>query len=225
MATAQCMDFHQFNETYLHELRAQDVTTEAHFVAYFSKILHNKLRRRLMCPEHIKDVQQETLLRAWAAVRAEGGIRQPERFGAFVSSVCNNILRESYRSRARTKPLEDLQRDPTDQSPTPDGMLLAEETKLQVQRVLAKLPAKDQKILRAVFFEQRDKNEVCMELGVSREYLRVLLHRAKQQFVAEYKQMDAAPKRKVTLIRMQPKTIRHAHRARSATSTIFSRCC
>jgi len=71
------MDFHQFNETYLNELRTQDVTTEAHFVAYFSKILHNKLRRRLMCPEHIKDVQQETLLRAWAAVRAEGGIRQP----------------------------------------------------------------------------------------------------------------------------------------------------
>ncbi|HEX3155273.1 MAG TPA: sigma-70 family RNA polymerase sigma factor, partial [Candidatus Angelobacter sp.] len=139
MATAHCLDFHQFNETYLHELRAQDVTTEAHFVAYFSKILNNKLRRRLMCPEHIKDVQQETLLRAWAAVRAEGGIRQPERFGAFVSSVCNNILRESYRSRSRMKPLEDLPGDPADKSPAPDGMLLAEETKAQVRRVLAKL--------------------------------------------------------------------------------------
>jgi RNA polymerase sigma-70 factor (ECF subfamily) len=142
-----------------------------------------------------------------------------------VISVCNNILRESYRSRARIKPLDDLQRDPTDQSLAPDGMLLAEETKMQVQRVLAKLPAKDQKILRAVFFEQRDKNEVCMELGVSRDYLRVLLHRAKQQFVAEYKQLDAAPKRKVTLIRMQPKTIRHEHRARSADSTTLRRCC
>src|ERR1043166_3856654 len=109
LITAHCLDFHQFDETYLQELRTQDETTAAHFVAYFSKILHNKLRRRLMCPEHIKDVQQETLLRAWAAVRADGGVRQPERFGAFVSAVCNNILRESYRSRARTKPLEDLQ--------------------------------------------------------------------------------------------------------------------
>ena len=104
MGTAHCMDFHQFNESYLHELRAQEVTTDAHFVSYFTRILNNKLRRRLACPEHIKDVQQETLLRAWAAVRAEGGVRQPERFGAFVSSVCNNILRESYRSRARTRP-------------------------------------------------------------------------------------------------------------------------
>ena len=225
MATAHCLDFHQFNETYLHELRAQDVTTEAHFVAYFSKILHNKLRRRLMCPEHIKDVQQETLLRAWAAVRAEGGIRQPERFGAFVSSVCNNILRESYRARARTKPLEDLSSDPADKSPAPDGMLLAEETKMQVRRVLAKLPPKDRNILRAVFFEQRDKNEVCLELGVSREYLRVLLHRAKQQFVAEYKQLDATTRNKVSSIRTQPRTGRQTHRIRSAASTTFPHCC
>ncbi|HWG39896.1 MAG TPA: sigma-70 family RNA polymerase sigma factor [Candidatus Acidoferrales bacterium] len=225
MATGHYLDFHQFNETYLHELRALDVTTEAHFVAYFSKILHNKLRRRLMCPEHIKDVQQETLLRAWAAVRAEGGIRQPERFGAFVSSVCNNILRESYRSRARTKPLGDLTSDPADQSPAPDGMLLAEETKLQVRRVLAKLPPKDRNILRAVFFEQRDKNEVCRELGVSREYLRVLLHRAKQQFVAEYKHVGGAPKSKVTAIRTHRKPATQSQSLRSAASATFPRCC
>ncbi|HSK44572.1 MAG TPA: sigma-70 family RNA polymerase sigma factor [Candidatus Binatia bacterium] len=217
MATAHCLDFHQFNETYLDELRSQDVTTEAHFVNYFSKILHNKLRRRLMCPEHIKDVQQETLLRAWAAVRAEGGIRQPERFGAFVSSVCNNILRESYRSRARTKPLEDLPNDPTDNSPAPDGMLLAQETKMQVQRVLAMLPPKDRKILRAIFFEQKDKDEVCGELGVTREYLRVLLYRAKQQFMAEYKQLGAAAKSKVTVMRTQ--------RRHSAAAMTFPHCC
>jgi RNA polymerase sigma-70 factor (ECF subfamily) len=196
MGTAHCMDFHQFDESYLHELRAQEVTTEAHFVSYFTRILNNKLRRRLACPEHIKDVQQETLLRAWAAVRAEGGVRQPERFGAFVSSVCNNILRESYRSRSRTRPLDDMQSDPADKSPAPDGMLLAEETRKQVQQVLAKLPAKDRNILRALFFEQRDKDEVCAELGVSREYLRVLLHRAKQQFMAQYNQIGATPRNK-----------------------------
>jgi RNA polymerase sigma-70 factor (ECF subfamily) len=205
MGTAQCLDFHQFSESYIHELRAQDTTTEAHFVAYFSRLLQNKLRRRLACPEHIKDVQQETLLRAWAAVRAEGGIRQPERFGAFVSSVCNNILRESYRSRARTRALEDLQIDPADQSMSPDGMVLAAETKKQVQEVLARLCVKDRKLLQAVFFEQRDKDEVCRELGVSREYLRVLLHRAKQQFVTHYTHMSASPRRNVAIIRQSRK--------------------
>jgi len=205
MGTAQCLDFHQFSENYIHELRAQDTTTEAHFVAYFSRLLQNKLRRRLACPEHIKDVQQETLLRAWAAVRAEGGIRQPERFGAFVSSVCNNILRESYRSRARTRALEDLQIDPADQSMSPDGMVLVAETKKQVQEVLARLGSKDRKLLQAVFFEQRDKDEVCRELGVSREYLRVLLHRAKQQFMAEYTHVSASPRRSVAVMRQNRK--------------------
>ena len=190
MGTTQCLDFHQFTENYLHGLRTQDVITEAHFVSYFSKILQSKLRRRLACPERIKDIQQETLLRAWAAVHAKGGIRQPERFGAFVSSVCNNILRESYRSRARTTMLEDLQTDPADQTPSPDGMLLTQETQNRVRRVMAKLPDKDRKLLNAIFFEQRDKDEICGELGVSREYLRVLLHRAKQQFMEEYKQLN-----------------------------------
>ncbi|MGC2697609.1 MAG: sigma-70 family RNA polymerase sigma factor [Candidatus Angelobacter sp.] len=202
--TAHSLDFHQFSETYIHGLRAQDTTTEAHFVSYFSRLLQNKLRRRLACPEHIKDVQQETLLRAWAAVRAEGGVRQPERFGAFVSSVCNNILRESYRSRARTRALADLQIDPTDESISPDGILLAAETRNQVQKVLGRLCTKDRKLLRAVFFEQRDKDEVCHELGVTRDYLRVLLHRAKQQFLMEYEHVNASPKKTdVALVRQQ----------------------
>ncbi|HEX4603008.1 MAG TPA: sigma-70 family RNA polymerase sigma factor [Candidatus Angelobacter sp.] len=227
MSTAPCVDFHQFTESYLHGLRAQDVTTEAHFVSYFSKILQNKLRRRLACPEHIKDVQQETLLRAWAAVRAEGGIRQPERFGAFVSSVCNNILRESYRSRARTRALDDLQSDPADQTMAPDGLLLAEEARKQVQKVMAKLSAKDRRILSAVFFEQRDKDEVCSELGVSREYLRVLLYRAKQQFVAEYRQIDALPKgAQVKFIRPQRKAAAgQTQSLRTAAAAALPRCC
>src|SRR5215469_9308787 len=126
MGTASCLDLHQFNESYLQSLRTQDLATEAHFVSYFGRMLQNKLRRHLTCPEHIKDVQQETLLRAWAAVRAEGGVRQPERFGAFVSSVCNNILRESYRSRARTRALDEAQIDPVDDAMGPDAVLLAE---------------------------------------------------------------------------------------------------
>jgi RNA polymerase sigma-70 factor (ECF subfamily) len=34
--------------------------------------------------------------------------------------------------------------------------------------------------------EERDKDEVCTELGLSREYLRVLVHRAKRSFKSFY---------------------------------------
>ena len=41
-------------------------------------------------------------------------------------------------------------------------------------------------LLKAVFLEERDRDEVCREFGVDREYLRVLLFRAKQEFKTEY---------------------------------------
>jgi RNA polymerase sigma-70 factor (ECF subfamily) len=198
MATAQ-LNLHEFNETYVRGLQAQDTTIEAHFVSYFSRLLQGRLRRRLACSESIKDVQQETFLRALTAVRAKGGIRQPERFGAFVSSVCNNILRESYRTRARYRAMDDSAVDPVDQGVSPEGMLVTAEARRKVQEVLCRMPLKDQKILRAVFIDQRNKDEVCRELGVSRNYLRVLLHRAKQQFAANYKKADCMPKNTETV--------------------------
>ena len=36
--------------------------------------------------------------------------------------------------------------------------------------------------MRWLFFEERDKDEICRELNVDRNYLRVLLHRAKSKF-------------------------------------------
>ena len=199
MGTASpCLDLHQFSESYLQGLRAHDLATEEHFVSYFGRMLQNKLRRHLTCPEHIKDVQQETLLRAWAAVQMDGGVRQPERFGAFVSAVSNNILRELYRARARFKAMDDAQIEPVDESKGPDAVLLAAETKRLVQKVMAQMEEKDRKLLHAVFFEQRDKDEVCQELGVSRDYLRVLLHRAKKQFLPEYERLNAAPAKSKT---------------------------
>ena len=51
-----------------------------------------------------------------------------------------------------------------------------------VREVLAGLPAKDQELLRLLFFEDRDKDAICRELNVDRNYLRVLLHRAKAHF-------------------------------------------
>src|SRR5260221_11764577 len=193
MATAQ-LNLHEFNETYVRGLQARDTTIEAHFVSYFSRLLQGRLRRRLACSESIKDVQQETFLRPLTRIRAKGGIRQPERFGAFVSSVCNNILRESYRTRARYRAMDDSAVDPADQAMSPEGMLVTAEARKKVQEVLCRMPVKDQKILRAVFIDQRNKDEVCRELGVSRNYLRVLLHRAKQQFVAHYKKADCMTK-------------------------------
>ena len=55
-----------------------------------------------------------------------------------------------------------------------------------VYEVLEQLPAKDRQLLRAIFLEEKEKDVVCREMGVDREYLRVLVYRAKDKFKALY---------------------------------------
>jgi DNA-directed RNA polymerase specialized sigma24 family protein len=60
-----------------------------------------------------------------------------------------------------------------------EGDLAHEERKRMVRSVLAELSGKDRTILRMVFLENVDKEEVCRTMRVNRDYLRVLLFRAR----------------------------------------------
>jgi|SRR5579872_1723336 len=185
-ATVLGPQLHKFDESYLEGLRTRDAATEAHFVSYFSPLLRLKLRKRYLSPEHIQDVLQETFLRVIDKLHSKDGIRQAESFGAFVNRVCANVLHESYRHVARFGALDDLPAEPPDESMGPQGRLDVEEMKRSVHRTLGRLSPKDRNLLRAVFLEERDKDEVCDELGVDRNYLRLLLHRAKHQFAGQH---------------------------------------
>jgi len=182
------VEFYSFDEPYLQRLREHDFETEQHFVAYFSKLILIKLRFRLHSAGAIDDIRQETFVRVLKAVRAEGGVRNAKTLGAFVNSVCNNVLQEHYRSTSRIEPSDDAIAERPDHSIDLEGALVTQETREQVRDVLAKLPDKDRRLLRAMFIEEKDKNEVCREFRVDRDYLRVLLHRAKQSFRAAYGQ-------------------------------------
>ena len=180
------MEFFSFDEAYLKRLRERDFPTEQHFVAYFRKLLVIKLRSRLRGSQAVEDIAQETFLRVFKAMSSERGIRQPERLGAFVNSVCNNVLQEFYRSSDHAAPADDDTPEPVDKVLDLDGFLVSKETREQVRKVLAQLPEKDRLLLRAIFLEEKEKDQVCTEFGVDRDYLRVLLHRAKNNFRAFY---------------------------------------
>jgi len=62
--------------------------------------------------------------------------------------------------------------------------VVTRERKDLVRTVLEELPEKDRRILRAVFLEDQDKADVCKRFDVNRDYLRVLVHRAKIRFRA-----------------------------------------
>jgi RNA polymerase sigma-70 factor (ECF subfamily) len=97
------------------------------------------------------------------------------------------VLLEHYRSAARNTPLDEEEEK---NFPALEvdlvGALSAKEREKKVREILEKLPERDRRLLREVFLEERDKDEVCRDFGVDREYLRVLLHRAKQAFKSSY---------------------------------------
>lgn len=189
------MQFHSFDQPYLERLRAGDFRTQEHFVAYFSELIQLKLRSRVQSPQAIEDVRQETFARVFAALRAESKIRQPERLGSYVNSICNNVLLEYYRSSQRDTFLDDEEdQDFPDQTIDFIGAIAAKQMQEKVREILDEMPERDRRLLRAIFLEERDKDEVCRDFGVDRDYLRVLLHRAKQSFKSLYlKNLAARP--------------------------------
>jgi RNA polymerase sigma-70 factor (ECF subfamily) len=174
------LELYSFDEQYVHRLQAGDADTQRHFVAYFNELILIKGRSRSLPRDVIDDIRQETFLRVLSSLR-KGGIQQPDRLGAFVNSVCNNVLLEQYRSSTRAEGMED-DFDVPDKTIDMDRGLVTEQAQRQVEAVLAQMKEKDRRLLRAIFFEETDKDEVCRQYGVERSYLRVLLHRAKQQF-------------------------------------------
>ena len=186
------VDFFVFDKSYVERLRAGDRSTEDHFVAYFEQLLRIKLRARTLTSDKVEDLRQETFIRVIAAVRREGGVRQPERFGAFVNSICNNVLLEHYRSSAKNQPLDEVHFEIPDKVLDLEGMLVTKESSERVRQVLNDMPQKDCDLLRALFFLDMEKDDICRELGVDRDYLRVLVHRAKDKFRVLYEKDQMA---------------------------------
>ena len=188
------MELFAFDDDYVRRLRQGDRETEAHFDAYFRDLLLIKLRRRLAAPDAIDDVRQEVFLRVLAKL---GDLRDGRKLGAFVNSICNHVLMEHYRDGARAA-RTDVVPGEAAQPKTREDELVDDETSARVRRVLSRLPERDSEILRALFLDELTKDEVCRRFDIDRDYLRVLLHRAKERFRGEFRR-KSTPKFTVTL--------------------------
>jgi RNA polymerase sigma-70 factor (ECF subfamily) len=178
---------HEFDRAYLDRLTAGDPETERHFTVYFGQLLSIKLRSRLRSPALIEDAKQETFLRVLKALRQKGGIQSAGGFGAFVNTVCNNVLFELYRRESRATPLEDdVGARIPDAAEGIESTMTGDEDRARVRDVMGVLPEKERQLLHWLFFEEIDKDEVCRRLDIDRNYLRVLLHRAKLRFRTEF---------------------------------------
>lgn len=189
------LEFHAFDGVYLENLRQGDRETEQHFAEYFSRLLGIKLRQRVRSQQMVDDLKQEVFLRVFRSLK-RNSLEHPERLGAFVNSVCNHVLLEHFRAQGKD---EVLGGDWDEKTPEPvewrmgmEAEMVGAEERRQVREVLSELQDRDQAILRALFFEETEKDVVCKSYGVGRDYLRVLLHRAKTRLRSRLAKGSAA---------------------------------
>ena len=110
----QRLEFYIFDAAYVKRLAEGDPATESHFSVYFGKFIVLKLRARRLSPSLAEDVQQETMFRVLKALRQGSGVTQPERFGAFVNSVCNNVVLEFLHKESRHPSAPENSPEPAD---------------------------------------------------------------------------------------------------------------
>jgi RNA polymerase sigma-70 factor, ECF subfamily len=138
----------------------------------------------------VDDLVQETLSRFIRAAQKDQ-IRNTDEFGAFINGVCRNVILE-YRRRLKREPTLDEDIEIPDVGVRPDADIL--EMRDAIDSVLAELADRDRAILRELYLDGKEKDEICVEWKMSDAQFRVVLFRAKERFrkvyAGEVKQRD-----------------------------------
>ena len=184
------MELYSFDADYVQRLKDGHGPTEEHFASYFGNLIRIKAGVRMRSREAAEDVRQETLMRVLRNLR-KGVIEDPNRFGAYVNSVCKNVMLEQFRGDSRWSQLPGEGPEPHGSDTGVESSMLREERQERVRQALEELPLKDRNLLRRIFLDEEDKDAVCKEYGVTREHLRVLLHRARGRLRASMYRAEA----------------------------------
>jgi len=138
-----------------------------------------------------EDLVQESLARFIRADQRQA-IRNTEDLGAFLNGICRNVILE-YRRRVRREPVLDGTKPMPETRVRPDAEIF--EMREAIDYGLKELAERDRAVLRSLYLEGREKEEICQQWGMTDAQFRVVLFRAKERFrrfyTAEMKRKSA----------------------------------
>jgi RNA polymerase sigma factor (sigma-70 family) len=167
-----------FDRGYVQRLSDGDSETTTHFFRYFKAMLTKMAGPRLRESGQAEDVAQETMCRVLLTLKKEGGIREPEKLGGFVRKVCKNVMFEFFREGGKFPQVPENTPDPVERALSAETSYITRERMDRIWHHFQKLKKRDQDLLRKVFLDEQDKDAICLELNISREYLRLQIFRA-----------------------------------------------
>lgn len=162
--------------------RARDGNREAfeELVRRTSRLVYAKLYLETGDPHHAEDLVQETYLRAFRAI---GHLSDPKGFRAWLMTISQSVLIDSYRraGAVRRSPPPRAPQEVLDSAPAPapeePG---AQETRDKVRVILQGLPEEYRLPLTLRYIDGADYESIQMQLGLTPGSLRGLLYRGLQ---------------------------------------------
>jgi len=133
------------------------------------------------CPD-VDDIVQEVLTRFMLAAREEK-IHHPAAVGAFLNGICRNVISEYRRRNMRDEPMPEVVPEPPSKG-IPEADLF--ELRQAIAQGLEQLSERDRTVLRGFYLEEKSKEEILKQTGMSDENFRVVLCRAKERFRTIY---------------------------------------
>lgn len=132
------------------------------------------VRQRVSDPETADDIVQDTLL---SALRAAPELREEEKLSAWLFQIARNAIADHYRREARHAEAVRELASPLD-APTPDddAALCA-----CFRTLLPTLSPAYAEVIEIVDLESEPSAAAAARLGISRDNLKVRLHRARRQ--------------------------------------------
>ena len=137
--------------------------------------LHGWLRKKLGCAHQAADLAHDTYVR----VISSGRLPQPEQSRAFLTQVAKNLVVDMYRRRKIEQAYEEtLAALPEPVSPSPEERALVLETLLEIDAMLAAMPAKVREAFLMSQLDGMSYAEIAALLGVTISSVQKYMSRA-----------------------------------------------
>lgn len=133
-----------------------------------------------------EDLLQDTFRLTLEKIR-RGDLREPERLSGFICNIARNLATAHFRRASRQEPLEAQTPLSADSDDDPLQRLLAAEKAAIVRRVLGELPSsRDRDVLYRFYLADQDKEQICLQLGLSSLHFNRVLFRARERYKELY---------------------------------------
>ena len=170
------------------QIVAGNVLAEEEIVRRYLDGVSIIIGRIVQNPFVAEDISQETFIKVIEKVR-HGDVREPERLSGFICGVARYLAIEYVRKVRQSANREDVgaAEHLPDPAPDPFTNLLAKEREAAVREVINELQVKrDRELLLRYYIGEEPKDQICSDLGLSREQFNRVVFRALKRFKEKY---------------------------------------